>query len=129
MGAPGQVCSAAHIVAGALLAAVDCMEPSNAPPQIGDVVALPSGRRVMLTAAPYAGNPWTAQRVRDHWEVLRPGLITSRPNSFGIGLFPEQGLDEADANALVDFLNAVLPAQRNAVGSPRPGRGRRGRQA
>ena len=92
------------------------MEIEDLAPCIGDVVVLPSGRRVMLTTAPYRGFPWIATKVRCHWEVLRPGLSAPEPVSFAIGKSPAPGLDEADACALAVLLNAVRPAPREAAG-------------
>ena len=94
-------------------------------PRIGDMVVLPSGKNVMLTTLPYPGCPWAVQQVGDHWEAQRPGLTTLRPNGFAIGRFPAASLDEADARALVELLNAVRPAERQAAGTSRLQKGGR----
>jgi hypothetical protein len=94
------------------------METKDQAPAIGDVVALPSGRTVMLTTAPYPDAPWIALKVRTHWEVRRRGHRAFQSARFAIGRTPAPGLDEADAQALAALLNAVRPAVRPAAGVP-----------
>ena len=81
-------------------------------PRVGDTVVLPSGRPVVIRSVSTPACRWVACKVRSHWEVQRPGLLSGQPSRFRPGRFPAPALTEADARALADFLNAALPAER-----------------
>ena len=85
--------------------------------KVGDEVRLPSGVSVRVTTAVDAKRPWSLVGVGHLWQIRR-----HQPDQSGSGWqyllggkpVPLQ-LGEADAKALVDMLNRVLPATRYRV--------------
>jgi hypothetical protein len=78
--------------------------------RVGDEARLPSGLRVLITAAAEPLRPWGAVFLGRHWHVIRecaPGAnCLGVEHYFGGGVVPLQ-FDERDARALATTLNAV----------------------
>lgn len=78
-------------------------------PRIGDLVSLPSGRKVRLMCAAEAGRPWAPIEVTpSYWHVCREHGVAGHA---GVSHYFESRrplqLDEADARALAIALNRV----------------------
>jgi len=81
-----------------------------APLSVGDEVTLPSGRRVNLVCAASRARPWRATETGYVWHVCR---LHHDVNQAGASYYFDPAkstplqLDEADAKALAEALNAV----------------------
>ena len=73
----------------------------------GDIVTLPSGRKVRIMVAAEPSRPWSAIEMGHSWQVCREHGLPAAGVSFYFGDRGPLQLQEDDAKALATTLNGV----------------------
>ncbi len=90
------------------------------PLRIGELVKLPSGKKVRVIFPTVQGRPWSAVQAEHVWHVCREHGLAAQGVTFvfdPVSRHPMR-LDQADAEALATALNTI-PASQKLPGSGR----------